>query len=188
MNQVNPDSSPANSGFEAGIDWASPRLEMAARHIQSARDYTLTLLQGLSDEDWFWTPDPPITHIAWQIGHLAFAEYGLVLFRQRGRLPEDAELMSGSFRKAFAKGTTPSADRSDYPDIVEIRRTFDNVHRQALRELAAMKDAGLDEGIDPPHAAFASKFGALLFAADHEMLHAGQIGLLRRLMNKPPIR
>lgn len=188
MNQVKPEKPLTSSGLEPGASWASQRIEIAARHIESARNYTLTLLQDLADEDWFWMPEPAVTHIAWQVGHLAFAEYGLVLFRQRGRLPEDAELMSGSFRKTFAKGTTPSSNRADYPEIGEIRSTFEAIHRQALRELAAMADAGLDDPLDPPHAAFATRFGALLFAADHEMLHAGQIGLIRRLMNKPPVR
>lgn len=164
------------------------RLEIAARHIRSARDYTLSLLEDLSDDEWFWTPEPAITHIAWQVGHLAFAQYGLVLFRQRGRLSEDAELMSGSFRKTFAKGTTPSPDRNDYPEIPEILATFDRIHSQSLQELSAMADSGLDDPIDKPHAAFPTKYGALMFAADHEMLHAGQIGLLRRLMGKPPLR
>jgi uncharacterized damage-inducible protein DinB len=30
--------------------------------------------------------------------------------------------------------------------------------------------------------------GALNFSADHEYLHAGQIGLLRRLLGKEPLR
>ncbi len=164
------------------------RLEIATRHIHSARQYTLSLLDGLTADDWFWTPRPAVTHIAWQVGHLAFAQYGLVLFRQRGRLAEDAELMSSGFRKTFAKGTTPSPDRSSYPVIDEIRKTFDRVYDQAMSELNEMDDDGLDEPVESPHAAYSTRYGALLFAADHEMLHAGQIGLLRRLMGKLPLR
>ncbi len=164
------------------------RLQIATRHIESARRYTLTLLDDLGEDDWFWTPRPPVTHIAWQVGHLAFAQYGLVLFRQRGRQTDDGALMSGSFRKTFAKGTHPSDRREDYPSVDEIRETLDRVYLRSIRELAEMADTDLDDPIDPPHAAYATKYGALLFAADHEMLHAGQIGLLRRLMGKPPVR
>jgi hypothetical protein len=39
-----------------------------------------------------------------------------------------------------------------------------------------------------PFAGFPTKFGSLLFCSHHEMLHAGQIGLLRRLTGKLPIR
>ena len=167
---------------------SSDRIEIARRHIESARAYTKTLLEDLTDDEWFWTPEPPISHIAWQVGHLAFAEYGLGLFRQRDRQPVDAELMSGKFRKIFRKGTTPEADRSIYPKPSDILATLDRVHAQVIEEMPTFVGQQLDEKIDPPHAAFETRYGALLFLGDHEMLHAGQIGLLRRLMGKPPLR
>ncbi len=177
-----------STGHATSTQSASSRLEIARRHIESARNYTLTMLEDLSENEWFWTPDPAVTHIAWQVGHLAFAQYGLVLFRQRGRLEDDAELMSGKFRKTFGKGTTPVADRSKYPDPQEIRATFDRIHQQGLAEMATFDEAALDDPVEAPWSAFATRYGALLFAGDHEMLHAGQIGLLRRLMGKSPVR
>ncbi len=164
------------------------RLEVAQKHLESARLYMLTLLDDLNEEDWFWQPTEGITHIAWQVGHLAMAEYGLVLFRQRGRQPIDGELMSGKFRKKFAKGSEPKSDSAEYPKPEEILQVLHRVHEQALKELQTFADEDLDQPVDPPHAAFANRYGALLFAGDHEMLHAGQIGLLRRLMGKPPMR
>ena len=164
------------------------RIEIAAKHLLSAREYTGTLLEDLSEDDWFWTPADSVSHIAWQVGHLAFAEYGLMLFRQRGRRTEDAELMSGRFRKTFAKGTIPSSDRSLYPTRQEILDTLQRVHVQAFTELSKFDDAELDQEIDRPWSTFNTRYGALLFAGDHEMLHAGQIGLLRRLMGKSPVR
>ncbi len=164
------------------------RLEIAQKQIESTRSYLLTLLDGLEDADWFWTPTQTCTHIAWQIGHLAMAQYGLALFRQRGRQEVDTTLMTSSFRKRFSKGSTPQADASQYPAPSEIRQVLDRVYEQVMTELPQIADESLDEPIDPPHAAFATKYGALLFAANHEMLHAGQIGLLRRLQGKNPIR
>lgn len=164
------------------------RREIAARHMVSAREYTLTMLQDLTEEDWFWTPSPLVSHVAWQVGHLAFAQYGLMLFRQRGRKAEDASLMSGKFRKTFAKGTTPSDQRAAYPNREAILETLNRVHEQAFLELMQFTDAELDEEIDRPWSTFNTRYGALLFAGDHEMLHAGQIGFLRRLMGKDPVR
>lgn len=170
------------------VSGMSGRVEIAARHIVSAREYTMTLLDDLTEDEWFWTPAAAVSHIAWQVGHLAFAQYGLMLFRQRGRLTEDSQLMSGKFRKTFAKGTTPSNERSLYPERKEILETLQQIHEQSFVELASFADAELDQEIDRPWAAFNTRYGALLFAGDHEMLHAGQIGLLRRLMGKEPIR
>jgi hypothetical protein len=146
----------------------------------------MSLLGDIDDGDWYWRPAEVATHAAWQAGHLAVAEYGLVLFRQRGRRREDAELMSARFRKQFGRGGSPA--QADNPSPAEIRSVLEQVHRQAMTELAGYHVEQLDEPVEEPYAAFATKFGALLFCAAHEMLHAGQIGLLRRLMGKSPLR
>lgn len=169
----------------AGI---SQRLAIAWRRIEFARNYSLTLLEDLSDDEWFWKPEEFTTHVAWQVGHLAMSEYGLTLFRQRGRQDIDSELMSGKFRKLFMRGTEPKQDREAYPSPAEICQVLDRVHDQMRMEIADFDSEVLDEPVDAPHSAFATRYGALLFAGDHEMLHAGQIGLLRRLMGKPPLR
>ena len=167
--------------------------EMARRQIEAARQYTLTLLDGLDDDDWFRQPvavasQLGVTHLAWQVAHLAMAEYGLTLFRQRGRQPEDGELMSSKFRKQFSKGSTPDPDPANNPPPAEIRAVFDRIHAQALREIATYSDDELAAPVDAPYAAYGTRLGALLFCAHHEMLHAGQIGLIRRLLGKSPVR
>ena len=171
-------------------DGLSDRLAVALRKIEFTRNYTMTSLEDLSTDDWFWVPENPhdyVTHIAWQVGHIAMSEYGLTLFRQRGRKLEDAELMSGKFRKLFLKGSTPKRDREAYPAPDEILEVLDKVHQQMRAEIGTFEEM-LDEESGPPHAAYATKYGALLFAPDHEMLHAGQIGMLRRMMGKPAMR
>ncbi len=171
----------------------SPRLDIVIRNMEFVRRYTLSLLDDLTDDQWFWTPaestDEFTTHIAWQTGHIAMAEYGLMLFRQRGRVRDvDSDLMSGQFRKLFLRGTQPQSDPGIYPKPAEILDVLDRVHHQMLREIPNFDGDQLDEPTEPPHAAFATRYGALLFAGDHEMIHAGQIGLLRRMMGKPSLR
>lgn len=163
-------------------------LDLALNQFQSARKYTLALIDGLTPEQWFWTPNPPISHIAWQVGHIAVAQYGLMLFRQRGRMPEDADLMSGEFRKLFQKGSNPQVDSKAYPRPDEILAVFHRINEQALREAASFDPNALHEPTEPPHAGPATRLGSLMFAANHEMLHAGQIGLLRRLMGLTSLR
>lgn len=169
-------------------DSLSPQLQDAVRQIEFARAYTLFSLEGLSDEEWYWCPEQMDTHIAWQAGHLAVAQYGLTLFMQRGRADVDAELMTGKFRKRFMKGTKPTRIRDDYPPVSEIRQVMDRVHQQMREEVGSFDGDHLDQPASPPHAAYATNLGSLLFASKHEMMHAGQIGMLRRLMGKEPLR
>jgi hypothetical protein len=166
----------------------SERLQIAWRQIEFARNYSLSLLVDLTDDQWYVAPDAYPTHIAWQVGHLAMSEYGLTLFRQRGRTEVDSELMSGKFRKLFMRGTEPMRDRAAYPAPEELLEVLHRVHRQMRQELPSFDGSGLDEPLDAPHAAYSNRYGALLFAAHHEMLHAGQIGVLRRLLGKAPLR
>jgi hypothetical protein len=165
-----------------------PEQQAALKQIEFARDYVLSLLADFEEADWFRQAPGSPTHLAWQVGHLAMAQYGLALFRQRGRQPEDLQLMSSGFRKLFSRSTTPEWDTAKYPAPAEIRATFERVHAQALQEIPTFTAEQLAEPSDMPYAGYPTKLGALLFCPLHEMIHAGQIGLLRRLMGKPPVR
>jgi len=164
------------------------RLQLVRGQLESAREYMLGILSQIDDADWFRMPPGCATHVGWQVGHLAMAEYGLCLFRQRGRAETDLELMPSLFRKQFSRGTKPNPDAAANPSPAELRAILYRVHQQVLAELPTFPDQQLDEPVDMPYAAYPTKFGALLFCAHHEMLHAGQLGLLRRLLGKDPIR
>ena len=159
-------------------------LEIPLRQIKDAREYTLSLLEDLEPEDWFATPGD-ITHIAWQVGHLAMAEFRLCLERLRDLQPDDRDMISKDFLRAYAKGSTPDAD-SHTPD--QLLATLHQVHQQVLKDVPAYQGQDLNEPLTNPHPIFSTKIEALYFCAKHEMLHAGQIGLLRRLLGKPPLR
>lgn len=164
------------------------QLDIAVRAIEFARQYTRTLIDDLDESDWFAYRGEFVTHIAWQVGHLAMAEYALTMIRVRGKQPADADLISNDFFRAFQKGSKPNPDPATSPNIAEIRATFDRIHAQALRELANYADEELDVPLPEPHAVFSTKLGSVFFCSAHEMLHAGQIGLLRRQLGKPPLR
>ncbi len=163
-------------------------LELAIKQIEFARSYSLTLLADIAPEEWFTMLAGCATHVAWQVGHLAMAEYGLCLYRQRGRAEIDTTLMTSSFRKAFSRGTIPEPDPAKNPSPEEIRGVFDKVHAQVLLEAPSFTAESLAEPVDMPYAAYATRLGSLLFCSHHEMLHAGQLGLLRRLLGKQPVR
>jgi hypothetical protein len=163
------------------------RLSLALDQIALARKYTVRLLEHTDPSDWFRQPAESVSHIAWQVGHLAMAEYRLALERVRGRRSEDDELISEPFLFQFARSSVPDPDPAKYPSPAEIRCVFGRVHAQALAELPHLKEEELDRPVLKPHPLFDTKLGALLWCAQHEMLHAGQIGLLRRLLGQPPL-
>ena len=163
-------------------------LPLAIEQIKFARQYLMTLVDGIADDEWFRMPSGAPTHLAWQLGHVAMAEYGLCLFRQRGRRPEDLELMPSKFRKQFSRGSVPDPDPANHLSPAELLETVERIHRQCLSEMITFTPDILNETVDMPYAVYANKLGSLLFCSHHEMIHAGQMGLLRRLLGKPPVR
>jgi hypothetical protein len=56
-----------------------------------------------------------------------------------------------------------------------------------MTETATLGDANLDRALTKPHRFVKTYYGSLMWCGQHEMMHAGQIGLLRRLLGYPPI-
>ena len=163
------------------------RLQFAVEQIVFARNYTDWLLEGTPAADWFRQPAGGVSLIGWQVGHIAFAEYRLTLFRIRGPKPEDAALVSEEFLRQFGANSVPVAEPAKYPPPTEIRKVLDRVHEQSLRELAGLDDAELDQQLSYPHPYAKTKLSSLLWCGHHEMVHAGQIGLLRRQLGHTPL-
>jgi uncharacterized damage-inducible protein DinB len=156
--------------------------------MRSARAYSNRLLDAIDPADWYRIPTAGVSHVGWQVAHVAAADYRLCLDRIRGARPEDDALISQEILTRFGKGSVPVPDASANPSVDEIRGAFDRVRNQALEELASLTDAQLDEKVLQPHPLFDTKYGAIQMASRHEMLHAGQIGLLRRQLGADPIR
>lgn len=163
----------------------SPQLALALSQIRAARAYTLERLDGLNDDEWFVMPGG-VTHIAWQVGHLAMAQYRLCLDRIRGERPEDEHLISADFLCRLGRDSVPDADRTNHLPIAELRAVFDRVHAAVLVECESLSEIDLAAATTKPHRLFTTKLDSLLWCARHEMVHAGQIGLLRRLLGRKP--
>lgn len=163
------------------------RLQLAVEQIVFARTYTNRFLDQTPIEEWFRQPPGGVTHIAWQVGHLAMAEYRMSLDRIRGTLAQDAELISEEFLRLFRRESVPNPDPGTYPDPAQIRAVYDRVHEQALRELQHLDDSELDMPVVVAHPRVKTKLWALVWCAQHEAVHTGQIALLRRQLGHPPL-
>lgn len=162
--------------------------DQVVEQMNWTRQYCLQLIHSIPQELWYTMPSGLSTHVAWQVGHLAVSQYGLMLFRQRGRSPGDLELMPSWLRKQFGRGTTPPVQHEKSPSPIELLERLEKIHVQAIEEVRRLEASQLSEPTEMPYAAYPIKLGALLFCPIHESLHAGQIGLLRRLHGLDPLR
>ena len=162
--------------------------DMVLEEASKVRGYTLSLIDAVDFGDWFRFPQEGVTHVAWQVGHLAVCQYALTMRRVRGELDGDEDLMPKQYFELFGKGSEPSDDSGKYPSPAELRRVLDAVHNAAMGELKDVSEEVLSQESSPAHPMFSTKFGALQWSVQHEMLHAGQIGMLRRLFGNAPLR
>lgn len=184
MNQDQPENTISLPSSES----ATEMLRAAIGQIRFARNYTLELLDATPVDHWFTIPDGLPTNIAWQVGHLTVSQYGLLMFRLRGRQSDDLELIPGKFRKAYGRSSTPNADAAGQPRPDELLDRLDRVFRSGLEVLDSISPDVLLEPVDMPYAAYPIKLGAILFCPMHEQIHAGQIGLVRRALGLDPVR
>jgi len=162
------------------------RLREALDQIDFTRRYALARIETVPLSEWFTIPPNGISNMAWQVGHLAMAEYRLCLERLRPRTAADTELISDDLLKAFARDSVPGS-AADYPPAAEIRRVFDRVHARVMEELPSYPDADLDLPPLKSHPLFAARIAGLRYAPLHEMIHCGQIAMIRRMLGQKPV-
>ena len=109
------------------------RLQLAIDQIGFARNYTIGLLDQTPMTEWFRQPPGGVSHVGWQVGHFAFSEYRLALWRIRGHHPQDEGLFSQEFLRLFGANSVPDADPAKYAAPAEIRAVLDIRRSPATR-------------------------------------------------------
>lgn len=160
--------------------------------LSRTRVFTLQMIDRIDHKRWFEMP-MGITHVAWNVGHIAIAEYFLGLCLVRGERDSDSAVIPETFRGLFGYGSEVSADPTVYPSPDELRLVLKQVHDQVILETEEMSDEALMEPCvfnDPEfdhHPIFTRRGGALEWLTHHEHIHIGQLGLLRRMLGENPI-
>jgi hypothetical protein len=127
------------------------QIEAALKQQLFSRRYTKQFLSQLEPADWFWQPTEGVTHLAWQVGHLAFAQYSLCVKRIRGPLPEDESLISAKFLQCFGRDSVPQPGAENNLPPAEIMATFDRVFDYVHQYLPTLTDEELSIVSLPEH-------------------------------------
>lgn len=151
--------------------------------LASTQNILNMYLADLSDADLLSRPVPGANHIAWQLGHLIFAESHLV----SPQLPGTAyPAVPASFAELYGKEGASDDTPSHFLGKDAYLNMF-NEHRDITKAAAAkLSEADLDRPTVGNMAPFAPKVGDLLIlVANHTLMHAGQFTVARRKLGKP---
>lgn len=166
------------------MDWK----EMTLDSLEWARKLTLMGIDGLTDQEMMFQPKPGLNHALWLLGHIAESENGIILGFCKGE-----NLLPAGWHETFGIGSQPKSDPKAYPSRKEILALMEKTHIAAIAYIQFLSAKDLDR--QPPGIGNLPERARQMFATvgrclqghiRHESSHAGQIGMLRRLMGRAP--
>jgi hypothetical protein len=162
---------------------SSRELETGIASLRFSRRLALAILNGIPEDEWLHVPVPHGNHATWIGGHLAWEDDDILSSLIEGR----GSKVSQPWHDRFAQGSKPTANPIDYPGHGEIRTALDTFREELIGFFSASIDrlaAPLPEGMH----AFARDLAALMPAlACHEMIHVGQLTVIRKSLQLPPV-
>lgn len=158
-------------------------LETGLGSLRFSRRMALAILGGIPEEAWLHVPVPGGNHATWIAGHLAWEDDDILatLRPDRGsRLPQ-------TWHDRFAQGSAANAEPDAYPGRDEIRDALDTMREELIGHFTASVDRLADPLPEGMHV-FARDQASLMPAlACHEMIHVGQMTVIRKSLQLPPV-
>lgn len=152
---------------------------LICKHLESARNHTLRILEGVTDRTATRIPEKFRNHILWQAGHIYYVQerFALALHGFEAQLPE-------IFVSLFAAGTTPLNWTETPPALSEL---IDRLSNQLPRIQSVLKDRMEEQAPSPYTTSSGFKLETLgeflNFTLYHEGMHFNSIKLYKMLFN-----
>jgi len=162
--------------------------ELLIHQTKDANNWTNKLVNEIDPDKWFETPGVLESNIAWQLGHLTLSQYYYTVVLLTGPDKELAENISlKKYSGLFANGTRKN-DIAAELSVDELKYNWKLMEEATVLVLDALNDPALIEGIikmPKPHPFVKTKQDSVLWNIKHTMWHCGQIGTLKRVIDKP---
>jgi DinB family protein len=132
-------------------------------------------LSDVSDDDARRMPNPTLSPIIWQVGHLAVINARFI--QGAGAAPPPT--LPANYPDLFKTGT---GGKAAYPPVDGVVRAFDDTHEALMRVVA---EAKLDTPSEGPRGLWKNTAEMFGFSNTHRWYHIGKITTLRALLGKP---
>jgi uncharacterized damage-inducible protein DinB len=147
-----------------------------------AQMVTSMLINDLSDDEILQRPVPEANHIAWQLGHLISALHFFGEAIKPGSMPA----LPDGFNDQHNKETAKSDDPAKFLKKDEYATLLDQQRDAMLKLSESLSDEELSAAAPEEMRQYAPTVLDMVgLAAEHEMMHSGQVSVLRRKLGKP---
>lgn len=151
-------------------------------------NWTKKLIENIADEKWFVSPEIIETNFAWQIGHLTLSQYYYTIILLNGPNKDLAEKINmKKYSGLFANGLKRNELNSEVT-VEELKENWNLMQIQTIETLDNLQDKDLNNEIfklPKPHPFVKTKENSISWSIKHTMWHCGQIGTLKRIIDKP---
>lgn len=150
-----------------------------AKVVKHSRIQVHALVHELSKEQWMMIPAGHDNNIAWNVGHLIWAQLGLTYGHTNLSLPLDRT----PYTTLYGIGTSPAQWEAD-PIPAELLTTFMELADKVLTDASAglFDDAEFEPWTTGGGAEFKTLLDMHVYNAAHEGEHRGMIMALRNLV------
>lgn len=162
------------------------QITILARQTESTYAWTNKLLLGIPHEKWDTTPDVIASNISWQTGHLIVSLYYHSILAIAGhQMDMLQQLPLKEYSQHFTNAAPLDVKGKFKPDHLQAHLLF--MQQRSLEVINALSATDLDAElmpVQPQHPIAKKKGEALEWNIQHTMWHCGQVGLLKRVVDK----
>lgn len=140
-------------------------------------------IQDLSDQELQHRPVSGAHHAAWQLGHLIMSEARMM----EGVEPGSGVAFPEGFEAAHAKELSPGSEGKAFPKSV-YERLMTEQRAKTLALLGELPEEALAQPAPEWVRSYAPFVGSVFVTiAGHELMHSGQVAVIRRALGKPVV-
>lgn len=162
------------------------QIEFLAKQTEDAYNWTNKLLNAIPYNKWDDTPEIIESNVTWQVGHLIMSIYFhsiMVITGHQKAISQSVPLREYSelFTNAAPKNAVGKADPT------ELQKQLILLEQKSIESIQSLSENDLTRPLEPtriPHPIAKNKYEALDWNIKHTMWHCGQLGILKRVVDK----
>lgn len=162
------------------------QVDILTKQTADAYEWTNKLVNSIPLDKWDQTPEVIESNISWQVGHLILSFYYHSIMVITGhRMDILQQVPMREYDKLFTHAAPIEAVGKTDP--ARLRDQLFLLQAKSLDTIRALSPEDLEKNIEPtgvPHPVAKTKFEAIDWNIKHTMWHCGQIGILKRVIDR----
>lgn len=150
--------------------------QMLIKHFTFSHLTVEKNIDGISHGESLVQPKPAGNCVNWVMGHIAVHRNPI------GKLVGLEPVLDEAIEKRYTRASQPMVDAGEAIELDDFIAAYRRSQEQLMARLGSMTDADLSQKLDDD--TLAEKLAGFAF---HEAYHAGQLGVIRRVIGKDGI-